>query len=516
MALTHGGLFEGYGGTTMAARLALGDLDTRWVSDVKPASIALLRHRHPGVPNLGDMKLINYRRVEPVDVLTASWPCQPHSSAGKRLGEADPRALWPFVAHAIAELRPAIFLGENVARITSNGELRRVVCSLAALGYVGAWRVQRASDVYGCHQRARCFIVAIDATAPHTLEIGLGTRVNDVPAGEPNAARGGHLTLLPTPTQSMTTGAGTSGRDGGLNLQTAVSLLPTPTATDGRAGVRSEPQVPMSLREVVTLPQGQWGVYAEAIARWGCAFDREAPVPTQPTGRGGKPQLSPHFVEWMMGLPAGWVCGVPDLAPGRPAKRRAVAARRRRHAAAGRGRVRVPAQPPRRAPDRGGGGVIRTVIGADPGLTTGLARIDLDDWREPVLDQVAPGDVLPAVEALIGAQDPTEVLLAVEQFVVGPRASRSSTPQGGRVARELINALQFEFLDRGVRVVLRSASQVKPWATDARLRAAGLYLPGKPHARDASRHALFAAVSDCGLPDPLSNRYRPLAPPTGA
>ncbi|MHA6626903.1 HNH endonuclease [Pseudonocardia sichuanensis] len=161
-------------------------------------------------------------------------------------------------------------------------------------------------------------------------------------------------------------------------------------------------------------------------------------------------------------------------------------------------------------------GARRTVIGADPGLTTGLARIDLDDWREPALDQVTPCDVLPAVEALIGAQDPTEVLLAVEQFVVGPRASRSSTPQGGRVARELINALQFEFLDRGVRVVLRSASQVKPWATDVRLRAAGLYLPGKPHARDAGRHALFAAVSDCGLPDPLSNRYRPLAPPTGA
>ena len=41
---------------------------------------------------------------------------------------------------------------------------------------------------------------------------------------------------LPTPTASMATGAGTSGRDGGPNLQTAVDLLPTPRATDGTKG----------------------------------------------------------------------------------------------------------------------------------------------------------------------------------------------------------------------------------------------------------------------------------------
>lgn len=357
---THGGLFEGYGGTTMAARAALralgmGELDTRWVSDTKPASIALLAHRHPDVPNLGNMKLINYQRVEPVDVLTASWPCQPHSSAGLRLGEADPRALWPYVARAVADIRPAIFLGENVARITSNGELRRVVRSLAALGYVGAWRVLRASDppVYGCHQRARCFVVAVDASAlDGVLGLGsVGSHVAPAARGERNGVAA--LTLLPTPTQSMTTGAGTSGRDGGLNLQTAVALLPTPKASDGyhggpnmrgSSGDLALPAVAMSLLPTPTVNDSRggrnatagrsdpdsrhhdgwtlsdvahatrWGAYAEAIARWGCAFDREAPAPTQVGPRGGF-QLAPGFVEWMMGLPQGWVCDVPDLAP---------------------------------------------------------------------------------------------------------------------------------------------------------------------------------------------------------
>jgi hypothetical protein len=47
---------------------------------------------------------------------------------------------------------------------------------------------------------------------------------------------------------------------------------------------------------------------------------------------------------------------------------------------------------------------------------------------------------------------------------------------------------------------------VKPWATDERLEAAGLLdlTKGMRHARDAARHALFTAVKDGGVPDPLS------------
>lgn len=335
MSLSHIGLFEGYGGTSMAAARVLGELNTLWVSDVKPAACTLLDYRRPDVPNLGDMTQIDYMEQSPVDVLTASWPCQPHSSAGKRLGEADPRALWPHVARAVGHLRPAVFLGENVARITSNGELRRVVRSLAELGYVGAWRVLGASDVYAPHRRLRCFVAAIDAStdpAAHTEPLGriggsdrqgagrassVGVLPTDHPGDSHRAP--GHLTLLPTPTQSMTTGAGTSGREGGLNLQTAaLTLLPTPTAqaygtnqggAAGRTGIVRESLDTMARNDRLV----EWGPYAEAIARWGACFDREAPNPTQPSDRTGKPQLAPAFVEWMMGLPQGHVTAVPGL-----------------------------------------------------------------------------------------------------------------------------------------------------------------------------------------------------------
>jgi len=158
--------------------------------------------------------------------------------------------------------------------------------------------------------------------------------------------------------------------------------------------------------------------------------------------------------------------------------------------------------------------MIRTVLGADPGGTTGLARVDLDGFRAPELLQVVGGvpEVLAALDGLLGAQDPAEVLLAIEEFRVGPRAARSSTPAAGRLARDLIGALTGWAADRGIRVRVRSASEVKPWATDRRLRAAGLYLPGRPHARDAGRHALYAAVQDGGHPDPLSKHYPKGAP----
>ena len=49
-----------------------------------------------------------------------------------------------------------------------------------------------------------------------------------------------------------------------------------------------------------------FGPYAPAIARWEAVLGRPAPSPTEP-GKDGRPRLSPDFVTWMMGLPAGWV-----------------------------------------------------------------------------------------------------------------------------------------------------------------------------------------------------------------
>lgn len=91
-------------------------------------------------------------------------------------------------------------------------------------------------------------------------------------------------------------------------------LLPTPTAVDGNTVAQSEWDKGNPKRRLKAIGSElenptDFGQYTPAIERWEILMDRPAPAPTQPS-KAGKPQLSPAFVEWMMGLPAGWVTGV--------------------------------------------------------------------------------------------------------------------------------------------------------------------------------------------------------------
>jgi DNA (cytosine-5)-methyltransferase 1 len=64
-------------------------------------------------------------------------------------------------------------------------------------------------------------------------------------------------------------------------------------------------------RDATTADVAAWGVYATAIHRWERTLGRPAPAGTEP-GRTG-PRLSPRFVEWLQGLPEGWVTDVPGV-----------------------------------------------------------------------------------------------------------------------------------------------------------------------------------------------------------
>ena len=155
---TIGSVCTGYGGLDMAVRAVFGG-ELLWWSDIDPGPIAAMNHHHPTVPNLGDLKAVHWHAVPRVDVFTAGYPCQPFSNAGKRLGLDDPRHLWPWIAYAVAVLRPRIVVLENVAAHLSRG-FRTVAEDLAALGYRFDWTLVRASDVGAPHRRERLFVVA--------------------------------------------------------------------------------------------------------------------------------------------------------------------------------------------------------------------------------------------------------------------------------------------------------------------------------------------------------------------
>lgn len=119
--------------------------------------------------------------------------------------------------------------------------------------------------------------------------------------------------LLPTP---QATYAPRSSPGYGPNLhEVARDLLPTPSASDAIMGLPSTSGRPpeKSTKLATRLQYTDYGDYAPAIARWEQVTGRTAPPPTTPPRReGGKPQLSARFVEWLMGLPDGYVTS-PDL-----------------------------------------------------------------------------------------------------------------------------------------------------------------------------------------------------------
>jgi DNA (cytosine-5)-methyltransferase 1 len=101
-----------------------------------------------------------------VDVLSAGFPCQPFSSAGRRDSTDDPRHLYPYIAEGISSCRPTYVVLENVEGIisskTADGEsvLKYVLGDLEERGYITSWGIFSAVEVGAPHQRKRVFIMA--------------------------------------------------------------------------------------------------------------------------------------------------------------------------------------------------------------------------------------------------------------------------------------------------------------------------------------------------------------------
>ncbi|NMC34808.1 MAG: DNA cytosine methyltransferase [Veillonellaceae bacterium] len=335
---------------------------TAWVSEIEEAPSRILAAHYPHAPNLGDVTKIDWSAVEPVDIITGGSPCQDLSQAGKRAGMKDGTrsGLWSSMCDAIETIRPSLVVWENVrgalsAEATAGDvescdfcvgdagdvhlrALGRVLGDLAELGYDAAWTGLRAADVGAPHGRWRVFVLAwpaddtdrgrreSDASFSSSAE---RVRRDDASGASADPA----LTLLPTPRAqardvayaredyhyNLEEWAGhfeagtleaTTSRD--LMLPSAVvQLLPTPKAGDADFGLpRTSGRPPeMSTHLATKIHYTDFGQYAPAIERWEKVLGRPAPPPTEPTGRDGAYRLSSRFVEWMMGLPEGWVTG---------------------------------------------------------------------------------------------------------------------------------------------------------------------------------------------------------------
>lgn len=230
--------------------------------------------------------------------------------------------------------RERVFIVASVANADNGGFSRYGLCDNRARTDSGGW----ASQAAGCGS------VPSDQDASHSprngrdegrpeparFERGFDAAVSGDEPGvallpTPNAQDGngggrysseghqstlpGEVRLLPTPRSSDCFGAGVHG-DGGMDLRTTISLLPTPKAHDGEFGTPRTTGRPIEksthLGTITSLEHtSHWGKYAPAITRWE-SLTRPAPPPTEPN-KNSNPRLSAAFSEWLMGWPEGWV-----------------------------------------------------------------------------------------------------------------------------------------------------------------------------------------------------------------
>lgn len=272
-AVTVGSLCTGIAGLEHGLTLAGLDIETVFVSDIDKGACTWLE-ANVSAPNIGDFTALD--ELEPVDVLCAGFPCQPFSTAGKRGGTSDERYLFHDIARLVGrmESRPLLFL-ENVPGLLtsiSHGEhaLARVVHGLAEIGYSITWGTMAAAAVGAPHRRLRWWGLAYPADT-------------DCWRSWQGRTEPSRVTVAKHAADTAADAASTERR--GSEQQD----LPSSTGPAAEFGERAS-----SLTE-------RFGPYAAAVNRWEAVIGRPAPAPTV-DGR-----LSPHFVEWMMGYPAGWV-----------------------------------------------------------------------------------------------------------------------------------------------------------------------------------------------------------------
>jgi DNA (cytosine-5)-methyltransferase 1 len=160
--MTHGSLFSGIGGFDLAAEWM--GWENKFHCEWNPFGQRVLKHHFPNSISYNDITKTDFSiHAGQIDVLTGGFPCQPYSSAGKRLGKADERHLFPHMLRCVKEVKPKWIIGENVRGLVSwNGGMvfHEVQDDLEREGYEVQSFLIPAASVNAPHQRYRIWFVA--------------------------------------------------------------------------------------------------------------------------------------------------------------------------------------------------------------------------------------------------------------------------------------------------------------------------------------------------------------------
>ena len=297
--LKIGSLCTGYGGLDMAVE-AYFNAETVWTCEYDKHASKVIE-KQINKPNHGDLKTTDWATVEPIDILTAGYPCQPFSHAGLRKGADDERHLWPYIKEIIRTLRPRYVILENVRGHFKLG-FPEVLGDLTSIGYDAKWRIVRASDVGAPHRRERLFIVAYPQfTNPDSLGCSLVEHESGAqgdkgqPQFEPEYVG---KQIITNPDSDARTQPRRANRE-----ISAESIGLSRGQNERQTGTQFR-----SSAKTITDSYGDEQQRDGSVSGLGSRFNSRAEMclqtPADPLVDG---KLNPKFVEYMMGLPEGWV-----------------------------------------------------------------------------------------------------------------------------------------------------------------------------------------------------------------
>lgn len=159
-------MFSGYGGAAFALRKAGLPHECVGFSEIDKDAIKCYQQNFPGIKNYGDCSLINTDELPSFDLLTAGFPCQPFSEAGKHGGTNDTRGTLFYDIIRIAEQKqPSVMILENVKGLTFKNHqstFNTILEELARIGYNVEWKLMNSKKQGTPQSRERVVFICLN------------------------------------------------------------------------------------------------------------------------------------------------------------------------------------------------------------------------------------------------------------------------------------------------------------------------------------------------------------------
>jgi DNA (cytosine-5-)-methyltransferase len=136
-------LFSGIGGFSLGFQRAGYQFTEHYFSEIDKHAIANYKYNFPNAKHIGNIKTIQPANLAGADIITFGSPCVDFSIAGRRAGLAGTKSSLIKKAIAlIAEIRPSVFIWENVKGTFSSNAGADFWAIIQAFANIGGYRLE--------------------------------------------------------------------------------------------------------------------------------------------------------------------------------------------------------------------------------------------------------------------------------------------------------------------------------------------------------------------------------------